>query len=299
MINHLYNLKMNIEQLTEKGINTLKRLDGLRSLASVPKIIFEVGQFIKTEPGNLKKLARMIEKDQGLTTKILSVANSPLYGLQRKVPSLEFALMVMGSEEVARMVTAISLSESLKFQAVDNFKYLDYWKHCMIVGTASKDMSIRLGFSDLAGESFLAGMLHDIGVQVIAQYFNKEFKEILDRVSAGKKYYVAEQEVLGVSHAQIGKVLSLKWKLPDYLAEALDYHHQPSKSETNKILCAIVHLADSMTQEFRVGDCIWDRSIAFDGDTVEILKFASAEAMSVFVSEYNEIFIDTADSIVL
>jgi HD-like signal output (HDOD) protein len=94
-------------------------------------------------------------------------------------------------------------------------------------------------------------------------------------------------------------VLAQKWKLPEYLAETLDHHHLPSKSETNKVLCAIVHLADSMTQEFRVGDCIWDKSIAFDGDTVEILKFSSAEAMAVFVSEYNEVFIDTADSIVL
>ncbi len=285
--------------MEQKGINTLNKLDGLRSLASVPKIIFEVGQLIRTEPGNVKKLARMIEKDQGLTTKILSIANSPLYGLQRKVPSLEFGLMVMGSEEVSKMVTAISLSESLKFQSIENFTYIDYWKHCMLVGTASKDMSIRLGFSDISSEAFLSGMLHDIGIQVIAQYFNKEFKDILNLVSSGKKFYAAEQEVLGVSHAYMGKVLAQKWKLPDYLSEALELHHHPSKSENNKVLCAIVHLADSMTQEFRVGDCIWDKSLAFDGDIIEILNFASAESMAVFVSEYNEIFIDTADSITL
>ncbi len=288
-----------MEQHSEKYTKTFRKIEGLRNLSSIPKILIEVNQLIKAEPGNMIKLARLIGKDQGLTTKILAVANSPLYGLQRKVSSLEFALMVMGTEEISRIVTAITLSDSLRFQSRENFKYIDYWKHSMLVGTAAKDMSIRLGFSDLCGEAFLAGILHDVGIQVIAQYFEKEYEEILEMVKEGSKFYNAEKEVLGVGHDAISVFLSQKWKLPESLTDAIQFHHHPSESVNNKALASIVHLADSMTQEFKVGDCIWDKKLSFDGNVVEILKFESAEIMSHFVSEYNEVFIDTAENIVL
>ena len=288
-----------MDNLNDKARKTFTKLEGLRNLTSIPKIIIEVNQFLKSDPGNNVKLARLIGKDQGLTTKIVAVANSPLYGLQRKVSSLEFALMLMGNEEIQRIVTAISLSESLKFQSTANFDYLEYWKHSMLVGTAGKDMSIRLGFADLSGEAFLAGMLHDVGIQVMAQYFTKEYEEILTMVTNGKKFFDAEKEVIGISHDQIGKFLALKWKLPDELAEAIESHHKPSQSSNNKALAAIVHLADSMTQEFRVGNCHWDAKLDFDGDIIEILKFESAEKMVFFVSEYKEVFTDTADYIQL
>jgi hypothetical protein len=53
-----------------------------------------------------------------------------------------------------------------------------------------------------------------------------------------------------------------------------------------------------MTQEFKIGNTFWDKTLTFDGNVVEILNFKSAEEMVVFVSEYQEIFQDTAESIV-
>ncbi|MBX3008389.1 MAG: HDOD domain-containing protein [Melioribacteraceae bacterium] len=276
---------------------TLKKIESLKNLISIPKIILEVNHHLSSDPGNMVKLGKLISRDQGLTTKVVAVANSPLYGLQRKVTSIEFALMIMGTDEIQRIVTAVSLSDSLKFSSNENFNYLDYWKHSMVVGAAAKDISIRLGFSDLSGEAFLAGMLHDVGMQIIAQYFPNEYVAIIDASKNGRKFFDAEKEILGVGHDFIGKELSLKWKLPESISEAIEHHHLPSSSAKHKVLSSIVHLADSMTQEFHVGDCFWDKQINFDIDVVELLKFKSAELMARFVGEYNEIFIDTAESI--
>lgn len=287
-----------MELSTEKAQATLKKIEGLRNLISIPKIILEVSDTIKSDPGNTKRLARLVEKDQGLTTKILAVANSPLYGLQKKVSSLEFALMIMGTDEVVRIVTAISLSESLKIKSTKDFDYLEYWKHSMLVGMAARDMSIRLGFSDLYGEAFLAGMLHDVSIQVFAQHFPSEFELIIKESKNNKKFFDCEKDVLGISHDLIGKILIEKWKLPEIIAETIEYHHLPSSAPTNKQLASLVHLADSMTQEFKTGNCFWDKTLTFDGNVVELLNFKSAEEMVLFVNDYQEIFKDTAESIV-
>jgi len=287
-----------MEPNIDKVQNTLKRIEGLKNLISIPKIIFEVSQVIKSDPGNTKKLSRLVEKDQGLTTKILAVANSPLYGLQKKVASLEFALMIMGTDEIVRIVTAISLSESLRIKSTKDFDYMEYWKHSMLVGMAARDMSIRLGFSDLYGEAFLAGMLHDVSIQVFAQHFASEFSEMTSLSKNNKKFYECEKEILGISHDLIGKILVEKWKLPEIIAETIEHHHLPSNSPNNKQIASLVHLADSMTQEFKIGNCFWDKTIVFDGNIIELLNFKSAEEMVVFVHEYEEVFKDTAESIV-
>ncbi len=287
-----------MEPNLDKSHSTIKKLEGLKHLISIPKIILEVSQTIKNNPGNIKKLAWLMEKDQGLTTKILAVANSPLYGLQKKVSSLEFALMIMGTDEVVRIVTAISLSESLKIKSTKDFDYMEYWKHSMLVGMAARDMSIRLGFSDFFGEAFLAGMLHDVSIQVFAQHFPKEFEEIIEFSKNNKKFFNCEKEVLGITHDKIGKILVDKWKLPEIIAETIEYHHLPSSAPNNKQLASLVHLADSMTQEFKIGNCFWDKTLTFDGNIIELLNFKSAEEMAVFVHEYEEVFKDTAESIV-
>ncbi|MCX6168348.1 MAG: HDOD domain-containing protein [Ignavibacteriales bacterium] len=285
--------------LEEKRIKTLHKLDSLHKLGSIPKIIFDVSQLIKSDPGNSYKLASTISKDQGLTTKVLSIANSPMYGLPRKVSSLEFAIMLMGTEEIHQMVTAISLSDSFKFRSTGRFNFMEYWKHSMLVGTASKDIARRLGFGDLSGEAFLAGMLHDIGMQIIATTFPDEFDSILKSVGSDLIFLKAEREILGLTHQEIGKYLIQKWKLPENLADVIEFHHTPSQSEKNSVLASIVHMADSMTQEFKIGQMNWDNDITFDLGIIEILGIGSAEKAVSFIADYKDIFVDAAATIKL
>jgi len=277
---------------------TISKLDSIGSLGFIPKIVFDVTQLIKSEPGNAIKLSNTISKDLGLTTKVLAIANSPLYGLSRKVSSLEFALMLMGTEELVQIVTAVSLADAIKFRS-ENFNYLDYWKHSMIVGASAKDIARRVGFPDLSGEAFLAGMLHDVGVQLITKYFIFEYYEISNFVKSGEIFLNAEKKALGLTHQEIGKYLAQKWKLPDSLAETLEYHHVPSLAPQSSVLSAIVHLADSMTQEFKIGNCYWDNDIYFDVAITDILGFNSAEKMAAFVADYREIFNEAAATIKL
>jgi len=67
----------------------------------------------------------------------------------------------------------------------------------------------------------------------------------------------AEKSVMGITHQEIGQFLTDKWNLPTVLGETILYHHFPSQAENNKELAAIVHLADYMTQRFRIDNFGW------------------------------------------
>jgi HD-like signal output (HDOD) protein len=284
----------------DKKTQIISSLEKLRNLPTIPKVMFEVSNLLKENPVNNIKLAETISKDQGLTTKVLVVANSPMYGLQRKVSSLEFAILLLGAEEIGSIVTAVSLADTIKFNSSANFKYMDYWKHSMIVGTAARDISRRLSMSELAGDAFLAGMLHDLGIQLLIKYFPNEYSKIMVMVEEGGESFInAEEKILGCTHQDIGKFLSQKWELPNSLCDVMEFHHRPQEARDNLLLVSIVHLADCMTQEFKIGDTFWDINSDFETMVSDILGFSNLEKLAEFTSDYKEVFEDTAQSIKL
>ncbi len=286
--------------LSNLGKKTLEEFNNIKNLPTIPKVVMEVNDMVRNHTGNVGLLAEAVGKDQGLTTKILTVANSPLYGLPKKVSSIEFAIMLLGMAEIANIVTALSLASVVQGRDVEGFDYMKFWKHSMIVGTAAKDIARRLSFSEFAGDAFVAGMLHDIGIQLMAKFSPDRFKDIVNMVQENKiSYLEAERTVLGVSHAEIGGFMATKWNLPSNLTQTIEYHHLPSNIGDENITLNIVHLADSMTQMFDIGTHDCDSNVELDESIIKTLNFSDKSELEEFVEEYFLIFQDTADLIKL
>ncbi len=288
------------DSLILTGEETFNTLLEIKNLPSIPKVMLEVQALLRNESHNTVKLAGIVGKDQGLTTKILMIANSPLYGLQRKVSSLEFAIMLLGVNEVANIVTALSLAETIKVDNVKGLNFMEFWKHSMLVGTAAKDIAKRLGFFDLSGDAFVGGMLHDLGIQLTARYFPKQFEKVIETVNSGElPFKDAEEKYLGLTHQEIGGFISRRWNLPPHLINSLMFHHNPYGAMDSPIVPYIVHIADCMTQEFEVANVLWDKGLEFDKTIGSVLKFESDDKFKEFVAEYETMFKETANSISL
>jgi HD-like signal output (HDOD) protein len=94
-------------------------------------------------------------------------------------------------------------------------------------------------------EAFVAGILHDMGKVVLAQYFKDLFSQVWTSIqNNGLTFYEAEKKLLPANHAQIGGHLAKKWHLPASLIEAVTYHHVVRKSAINLELLMLVHVAD-------------------------------------------------------
>ena len=275
---------------------TLAKLVNFKNLPSIPKVLFEVTKLLNSPSATTLKLAELISKDQGLTTKILAVANSPLYGIKRKVSSIEFAIIVLGQQEIKDVVTAISLADSFKITPSPNFDPIEFWVHSMVTGTAAKNISQNLGFS-FGSDAFVAGILHDMGILVIYNFMQDDFNKIA-AITKEKNISIidAEKEVLGLTHQEIGKFLAERWNLPVQLCDTLNFHHAPSKAQF-KELTAIIHLVDYMTQKLGYGKLLWDEGSELDQEVLDILRFKSSEDFDNFIADYKELFELTASSI--
>ena len=272
-------------------------LSSVYNVPTVPQIITEVSNLIDNPKTSASILGKMISNDQGLVTKILTIANSPLHGIPRRVATIDFAIVVLGFTQVKNIVLALSMMETLKVVGNRKFDQKKYWMHSILTAAAAKRIADDLGYQT-SGEVFTAGLLHDLGIPIIYKFFNKEYKEIIDVVSKNEMTYLeAEENFLGITHQEVGRYLVDRWNLPTSIADVISYHHKPSLAENNRELTALVHLADNMTRKLMIGDFSWDETTSLDLEIIDILRLGDEEYLENFIYSYKELFEEQIETI--
>jgi HD-like signal output (HDOD) protein len=285
------------ENINPKMKRVERILSSVYNVPTVPQIILEVSNLIEDPKTSASILGRMISNDQGLVTKILTIANSPLHGIPRRVATIDFAIVVLGFNQVKNIVVALSMMETLKVLGNKKFDQTKYWVHSILTAAASKRIADDLGYQT-SGEVFTAGLLHDLGIPIIYKYFNKEYKEITDAVNNNNMTYLeAEEKYLGITHQDIGRFLVDRWNLPVSIADVISFHHNPSLAENNRELIALVHLADYMTKQLKIGEFTWDDGGELDKEVIEILRLGDEEYLENFIFSYKELFEDQLEAI--
>jgi len=270
-------------------------LNNIYNLPLIPKIIVEVTKLLSTENVKNPELVKVISKDQGLVTKILSIANSPLYGIPRKVTTIDFAILILGVNEIRNIVSALSIIESFKNKTDKYLDQKEFWLHSFVVGSAAKRLTEDFGEKN-SGEAFIAGLLHDVGISVLHRYFHTNFVSIIEMVkNQGKSYVESELEVLGMTHEQIGYALLEKWNFPISLCDGVFHHHNPHESKIESNMVAVVHLADYMTQKLGVAGFEWDKGMELDKGIIDLLGFKDEAALDEFIAKYEELFKQQAE----
>ncbi len=183
--------------------------------------IIELAQDPEIEMG---KVAKALSMDSALSTKILRIANSPVYAQRRKSENLRQALVVLGLNATLTLALSFSLVKSLRGAKPNGLDYKFYWRRALLSATAARALSDFLHQS-LAEEVFLAGLLQDIGMLALDQ----SLPDLYRNIDALQKDHAAlaefETKRLQVDHAYIGAWMMRNWHMPDRLHTAISHSH--------------------------------------------------------------------------
>jgi putative nucleotidyltransferase with HDIG domain len=245
-------------------------------LPPMPNVAQQILKLISDPDTTAEVLQKKISSDQALTTRILKVANSPFYGVPRSVRTLSTAIMILGYKMIRNLVlTTMTKSINRKFGLIE----MMMWEHSIGVSVASFLIAKEVRFPD-PEEAFLAGLLHDIGKQVLNNCEAEKYMRVIERTyNEGISYYFAEKEIFGFTHTEIGALVIKKWKLSEELENAIRYHHDGFQTlfESNPVnmgkLPVIVNLADLICLKLGIGRKypIPDLNIT-DSDSAALLK---------------------------
>jgi putative nucleotidyltransferase with HDIG domain len=227
---------MNLDSAIKKSI---------AKLPAFPATVHRVTNLINNPDSSLTELVEVIRLDQAITANILRMCNSAYFGLRHKVDSAQDAIMYLGKQNVVRAVMAAGTSGFFKDTPGYEAEAKELWEHAVGVALLSQILakkSLRREDSSL----FTAALLHDVGKIVLGEFVKDKYVEIKEILS-GKScsFLEAEEEVLGMNHAELGGLIAAAWKFPDEIRNAIAFHHRPDLlGDKAGPVPWIVHLAD-------------------------------------------------------
>jgi len=241
-------------------------LSQIDSLPTLPVVAIRLLELTTDDRSSAREVVRLIESDQSLSARILSAVRRANVGA--RAATVEQAVVLLGFDLVRSMVLSIRIFETFPHRAESastRFDRTAFWKHSLAVGCAARLLAemtaSRIRSPQPAPrpeESFVCGLLHDIGKVVLDACFPKSYDRVLAKVEVLRSGTVdVEREVFGVDHILAGRRLAMHWKLPAMIQECIWLHHHAPASTPTRISypehVRLVQLADRLVRQMRIG----------------------------------------------
>jgi putative nucleotidyltransferase with HDIG domain/predicted Zn finger-like uncharacterized protein len=243
------------QQENDSEVVSLKKkiAKGIDDLPAMPQVVIKAHELIADSNSDAQKIAEVIEVDQGITSKVLQVANSAYYGMSGKISAIQQALVVLGYKTLVEIITMAGTSSVLAGKLPGyGYEAKDLWQHSLAVAFASKTIA-NMKKPDLANEAHTAGLIHDVGKIILDSYILEKKEPIENFMEKEEKSFLdAESEFFGFNHAEMASEVCKKWNFPDTIASAIKFHHQPSGSNGDD-LANILHVGDYVAMLSGIG----------------------------------------------
>lgn len=201
-----------------------------------------------------KELVAVIEKDPVITVKILRVINSAYYSLPNKITSVGQSVVYLGINTIKNLALSFAAVGILPRFNTAGFDIQRYLLHSLTVAAVARLLCEKYARAEAdPTDCYIAGLLHDFGKVVFAQFMSGEFLHALAQaVEHDQPLFQAENEVIGADHAFVGALLAKKWQFAEPLVNCIRDHHRADAEPSAMLDC--LRVADAISRKHALGD---------------------------------------------
>ena len=229
-----------------------------------PSLLADLQRELAAEDPSPPAISRIVASDVGMSGALLKLANSSFYGGKRKAKSIDQAIIFLGINQVAALMTGLLARQVI---AADNAALSSFWDISTRRAQAMVFLSrrLRIGEADVA-HTF--GLFCDTGVPLLMARFPSYAATYADAAEEPERPFTAlEDERHSTNHAAIGCLLARNWGLSSEVAWAILHHQDYSVLEDSatddavRSLVALSLLAECAIQKYQGhGQSIeWDK----------------------------------------
>ncbi len=231
---------MNIDQLKYN-------IEQIETLPTIPPVMRKLLVVIENPSVSLTKICEFISNDPILTSKVLKMVNSPIYGFPGRISSVNQALILLGLNVVKGMLFGVSVFDAMRKAMIG------LWEHSVGVAIVSRVIAKKLDLNDVE-EVSVGGLLHDIGKVILSLKYTEDYSQAL-KISETDNIWIgqAEKKIFGINHSSAGAWISEKWHFPKSLIDIIKNHHNPYNADFAPLPTAIVHVADILVRAKGIG----------------------------------------------
>jgi HD-like signal output (HDOD) protein len=228
-------------------------VNGIYRSRTIPSLLTKILAVVRDDNSSPQDLFRLISHDQILAERVIRVANSAIFGHSGKVRGLQHAVMFLGYERIRSIAMAMGVMDVFPGKNSNDIQNL--WVHGYEVAYISAVISDTIAMAT-PDESFLSGLLHDIGRLI---FFEKD-RDRYHRIGTGDDMLEKELELFGCTHPEAGGWYAENAGIPDEIVHAIRHHHHPAAADGNRLGVSVVAIAEGFARTLRprlIDDGIW------------------------------------------
>jgi HD-like signal output (HDOD) protein len=260
----------------------------LRAMPPLPNVAQRVLQIVRDPDYSIDGLVSVVKTDPALTTRILKLCNSSLFGVSREVTTVSDAVAYIGTRNMVKLVLVTCTANYFKAARGRGFASPgELWHHTMATAAACQFLAERCGY-DQPATAYTAGILHNVGKVALSQVVDAELLQqaAMQGPTAGD-WVLREQKLLGLDHAQAGGIVTESWNLPVELRRAVRQHHDGEQLAQSGELTCLLHVADHAVLQMGIGVVFPDSSYEVAPEALRQLHLdeTDVEAAQAHVTE--------------
>jgi HD-like signal output (HDOD) protein len=228
-----------------------------------PRVLLELQKLLASDDYDMRSVTKVLSQDPGIVSLLFKATRSPAFARARNAKTLDQIVMVVGIKQVFSLVQAVSLTTTIcdsTRRAFDIFWSRAHEIAQMAAIIADDRVSVCNVFPE---QAYLAGIFHECGVPVLMMRFPK-YCETLKLENATCWPNLSEEDTkFDVDHCSVGYLVARHWGLPDFVCDAIRFHHDLPEEKTigaSVSLVAIVQAASHFYHELHhVDDPLWSK----------------------------------------
>lgn len=192
-------------------------------IPACPEILVKLDAELNQDDPDQRRIAKLISGDVALAGRVMQLVNSPALSRGRRVDSIMQGITVLGLGQMFPLVVAELLRRALG--SPPGVPMERFWDSAARTALTAAQLARRLG-QVRPDQAYTFSLFHDCGIPLLMVRF-ANYKAVLVAANSqdAQSFCAVEDRLLGTNHAVVGYFLARRWKLPDYLAQAVLHHH--------------------------------------------------------------------------
>lgn len=248
-------------------------VSGLGQLPSAPTVYMKLLQTLDRPDTSVEDIAEIIEADVAISAKLLQLVNSALFRTSREIATVNLAASYLGLTVVKNLVLSTEVFSFFETKPeMKRFSVEELQAHSSLTAKIAGELNLP---NDIRETAMVASLLHDVGKLVLAWKMPERLSRLTAKATEqNRPLYQIEEELWGITHAEVGAYLLGLWGLPISITEAVAYHHSPAKTPRHRFdALGAVYVANLLAHEQE--GCATDTRAVWDIPLLEEMGVAN------------------------
>jgi HD-like signal output (HDOD) protein len=272
---------MRMEDLAQRIASDI---DILSDLPSLSPVVAKLSATLGKDDVEVRTIEGIIGQDPVVAGKVIHAANAAAYASHTPTASIHAALLRLGVIKVRRLAMLFGLFNAQPGPRVPE----GFWHHSLAVAQLTELVVQHMTVKEDTNtdEVFIAGLLHDLGLLVLATHYPSEYRAIRKAAAVERKPLdEVEDALLGIDHGMIGEILAAHWMLPTSVCAAIRAHHRVDLAGAEyRQNAMIVHVAEAACGHAQLAD-IGEGVLLRPDDPIAAELGIDPEGLSVILAE--------------